>query len=151
MKTLIIYMSYHHQNTEKIAKAMAEELGADVVPVAQAHADALAAYDLIGFGSGIYFWKFHEMLLQFVESLPAVTGTRAFIFSTAGRAGTEKHAAFKELVASRGFLIVGEFSCEGYNTYGPLRLVGGRNKGRPNEEDLAHAREFAHGLKEEST
>ena len=27
MKTLIVYASVHHQNTEKVAKVMAEELG----------------------------------------------------------------------------------------------------------------------------
>ena len=33
MKTLIIYKSYHHMSTEKIAKAMAETLNAKLVKV----------------------------------------------------------------------------------------------------------------------
>ena len=36
MKTLIVYTSVHHQNTEKVAKVMAEELGADLVSIGQA-------------------------------------------------------------------------------------------------------------------
>ena len=32
MKTMIVYTSVHHQNTEKVAKVMAEELEADTCP-----------------------------------------------------------------------------------------------------------------------
>jgi flavodoxin len=150
MKTLIIYMSYHHQNTEKIAKVMGEELEADLVPANQARADALATYGLVGFGSGIYYRKFHKTIITFAEALPVVADKQAFVFSTSGSGGTKQHTAFKELLESRGFTIVGEFSCKGWDTVGPFRLIGGVNKGRPNEEDLEHARVFAHGLKEGS-
>jgi flavodoxin len=49
---------------------------------------------------------------------------------------------------NRGFSITGEFSCKGWDTVGPLKLFGGINKGRPNEDDLEEARVFARGLKE---
>ena len=148
MKTLIVYASVHHRNTEKIAKAMAEELGADLVPIGQAQPETLTAYDLIGFGSGIYAGKFHHALLRFVEMLPTVAEKQAFLFSTCGIRGTQWHAAFKELLANRGFSVVGEFSCKGWDTVSFLKLFGGINKGRPNEEDLEEARRFAMGLKE---
>jgi flavodoxin len=148
MKTLILYTSVHHQNTEKVAKVMAEELGADLVSFDQAQPETLTAYDLIGFGSGIYYMKFHKTLLEFVGVLPIVTEKRAFIFSTSGDGGIQSHAALKEQLVNRGFSIVGDFSCNGWDTWGPLKLVGGTNKGRPNEEDLQEARVFARGLKE---
>ena len=85
MKTLIIYMSYHHQNTEKIAKVMAEELEADLVPVNQVQADTVMTCDLIGFGSGIYSMKFHKTIIKFAEALPVMTEKQAFVFSTSGR------------------------------------------------------------------
>ncbi len=151
MKTLIVYVSIHHQNTEKVAKVMAEVLGADLVPIGQAQPDTLTAYDQIGFGSGIYYMKFHKRLLQFVEALPAVTRKRAFIFSTGGEGEIQRHAALKELLMNRGFSNVGDFSCKGWDTWGPLKLVGGTNKGRPNAEDLEEARVFARGLKEKHT
>ena len=150
MKTLIVYASVHHKNTEKVAKVIAEELEAEIVQVDQAKADTVTTYDLVGFGSGIYGMKLHKTITQFAEALPVVTEKQAFVFSTSGRGGTKPHAAFKELLESRGFAIVGEFSCKGWDTVGPLRLVGGINKGRPNEEDLEQARVFARGLKEES-
>jgi len=148
MKTLIVYASIHHQNTEKVAKVMAEVLGADLVPISQAQRDTLTTYDLIGFGSGIYYMKFHKTLLQFVEALSAVTGKRAFIFSTSGEGGIQRHATLKELLMNRGFSVVGDFSSKGWDTWGPLKLVGGANKGRPNADDLEEARVFAQGLKE---
>jgi flavodoxin len=148
MKTLILYTSVHHQNTEKVAKVMAEELGADLVSIGQVQPETLTAYDLIGFGSGIYYMKFHKTLLEFVGVLPIVTEKRAFIFSTSGDGGIQRHAALKEQLVNRGFSIVGDFSCNGWDTWGPLKLVGGTNKGRPNEEDLQEARVFARGLKE---
>ena len=147
MKTLILYTSVHHQNTEKVAKVMAEELGADLVSIDQAQPETITAYDLIGFGSGIYYMKFHKTLLEFVGALTIVTGKRAFIFSTSGDGGIQRHAALKEQLVNRGFSIVGDFSCNGWDTWGPLKLVGGTNKGRPNEQDLQEARVFARGLK----
>jgi flavodoxin len=148
MKTLIIYASIHHQNTEKIAKAMAEELEADLVPVNQAQANALAAYDLIGFGSGIYGRKVHKALIEFAQALPGVAEKHAFVFSTSGGGGTQFHAALKELLVNRGFSIGGEFSCKGWTTWGPFRLFGGTNKGRPDSADVEQARTFARGLNE---
>ena len=45
------------------------------------------------------------------------------------------------------FEIIGEFSCLGFDTSGPLRFVGGKNKEHPNGEDLDKARKFAVGLR----
>ena len=146
MKTLIVYTSVHHQNTEKVAKVMAEALEAELVPVANAKPESLTTCDLIGFGSGIYFGKHHKTLLQFVETLPPVTQKKAFVFSTCGD-GKMHHAALKEKLADRGFVVVDEFCCRGWDTVGPLKLFGGINKGRPDENDLAAARAFAQGLK----
>jgi flavodoxin len=148
MKTLIVYASVHHQNTEKVAKVMAEELGADLAPIGQAQPETLTAYDLIGFGSGIYGRKIHKTLRQFIEALPTLTEKQAFIFSTRGGKEVQGHDALKEMLLNRGLSITGEFSCKGWDTVGPLKLFGGINKGRPNEDDLEEARVFARGLKE---
>lgn len=45
------------------------------------------------------------------------------------------------------FEIIGRFSCRGYTTYGPFKLVGGKNNGRPNKEDLENARNFAESVR----
>jgi flavodoxin len=148
MKTLIIYASVHHQNTERVAKVIAEETGADLVTAGTAQSAALSEYDLIGFGSGIYFGKHHKTLVEFVDGIPAGRGKPAFIFSTSGRGGTDMHAALRGLLKERGFFIVGEFACKGWDSWGPMKLIGGINRGRPNADDIAAARVFARELKD---
>jgi len=151
LKALIIYISVHHGNTEKVAKVMANILDATLLQVKQADADMLEQYDLIGFGSGIYFGKHHESLLDFVDKLPVLTNKKAFIFSTSGlRKIPFVHNFDKPLrkkLQRKGLDIIGEFSCRGLDTYRATKLVGGVNKGRPNADDLRQAEDFASGLK----
>jgi flavodoxin len=151
MKTLIVYVSVHHGNTEKVAKAIANILNADLLQVRQADAGMLEQYDLIGFGSGIYFGKHHESLLDFVDKLPMPRNKKAFIFSTSGLRKIPFFHDFdkrlKEKLRRKGFDTVGEFSCRGLDTYRATRLVGGINKGRPNAKDLKQAEDFARSLK----
>jgi flavodoxin len=151
METLIIYISVHHGNTEKIAKVMANTLDATLLEVKQADASMVVQYDLIGFGSGIYFGKHHESLLDFVDRLPVLRNKKAFIFSTSGlRKIRFIHKFDKPLrgkLQRKGFDIIGEFSCRGLDTYRATKLVGGVNKGRPDAKDLKQAEDFASGLK----
>jgi flavodoxin len=151
MKVLIVYVSVHHGNTERVARNMANILDADLVQVKQADAAVLDRYDLIGFGSGIYFGKHHKSLLDFVDKLAAVKDKKAFIFSTSGlRKIPLVHDFDKPLrkkLQRRGYDIVAEFSCRGLDTYRATGLVGGVNKGRPNADDLKQAEDFARRLK----
>jgi hypothetical protein len=50
---------------------------------------------------------------------------------------------------AKGYKIVDEFGCVGFNTNSFLRFFGGLNKGRPNAEDLNRAEELAQALKRE--
>jgi len=151
MKALIIYISVHHGNTERVAKVMANILDADLLQMKQVDASVLEQYDLIGFGSGIYFGKHHKSLLDFVDMLPMLRNKKAFIFSTSGLRKIQFIHNFdkplKEKLQRKGFDIIGEFSCRGLDTYRVTKLVGGVNKGRPNAEDLKQAEDFASGLK----
>jgi len=151
MKVLILYISVHHGNTERVAKVMANILDADLLQVEQADASMLEQYDLIGFGSGIYFGKHHKSLLDFVNKLPTLRNKKAFIFSTSGLRKIPFIHNFdkplKQRLQRKGFDIIGEFSCRGYDTYRATKCVGGINKGRPNTEDLKQAEDFAKGLK----
>jgi flavodoxin len=148
MKTLIVYMSVHHGNTEKIAKAIAGVLKAKLVKANEADAGILSKFDLIGFGSGIYFGKHHKKLLELVDKLP-IMKKKAFLFSTSGSGrGISGHGALRDKLTGKGFSVVDEFSCNGFDTFGPFALIGGLSKGRPNEEDVKKAKEFARSLKE---
>jgi flavodoxin len=146
MRSVIVYTSVHHHNTEKVARAMAGELGAEVVRTADATDEMVTGADLAGFGSGVFFGTHHQTLLAFAESLPMKRDGRAFIFSTSGRGGTGFHRALRDLLTARGYEIVGEFACKGWDTYSIFKYIGGINKGRPNGEDLENAAAFARSL-----
>jgi len=147
MKSLIVLFSYHHNNTEKIAKAISKVLNAEIKTPQQINPEELQDYDLIGFGSGIYSAKHHKYLLELADELPEVNNRDAFLFSTAGITGKSKaakdHAILREKLQSKGYIIIDEFQCKGFNTNSFLRLFGGMNKGRPNAQDLKNAEEFA--------
>ena len=149
---LLIVSSYHHNNTEKIAQAMAGVLDAEIRPPEAIDPDALLDCDLIGFGSGIYGAKAHPALLDLARQLSNAAGKRAFIFSTAALVNPNKtakdHEALREILQSKGFDIVDEFSCRGFNTNSFIKYFGGMNKGRPNQIDLDRARAFASALLE---
>ena len=150
VKCLIVVYSYHHNNTAKIAQVFSEVLDAQIRTPEQLMQEELTQYDLIGFGAGIDSGKHYKPLLDLADSLPETDGKSCFIFSTSaiqGAAKVEKdHAALREKLRSKGFTIIDEFSCKGYNTNSFLKYFGGMNKGRPNSEDLRYAEAFAFGL-----
>ncbi len=160
MRSLLVVFSYHHKNTEKIASVFAKVLDAQIKPPQEINPEELQQYSLIGFGSGIYGGKHHKSLLEFADNLPQVTDRKAFIFSTCGapmkfmerdkaefsKYVAKNHSLLREKLQSKGYMIVDEFSCGGFNTNSINKLWGGINKGRPNAEDLKHAEEFAQNL-----
>ena len=151
MKSLIVCVSVSNGNTRRVANRIAEVLDADVVEPEEVDVEALRGYDLVGFGSGIYFMAVHPRLWKLVRQLPRGEGTRAFTFFTSG-ARELPFLGYSRLIrhrlASKGFDVLDSFSCRGLDTVGPLRLVGGVNKGRPNSSDLERAAVFATRLRE---
>ena len=145
MKTLIVCVSVSHGNTAKIADAMADVLSATVVDPDEIDATVIADYDLVGFGSGIFGMAFHPRLRDFVRNLPRVHRKQAaFVFATRG--GPKLTSVLylprmERLLGAKGFQVAGTFSCLGFDTWRPLRILGGLNKGRPNAADLDAAKE----------
>ena len=152
MKSLLVLLSYHHKNTEKIAKVFAKVLDAQIKTPQQINPKELQDYGLVGIGSGIYGAKHHESLLDLADKLSPVTDKKAFIFSTSAMMGkakvAEDHSLLREKLQSKGYTIIDEFACKGFNTNSFMKYFGGMNKGRPNAEDLKHAEEFAQNLKQ---
>jgi len=152
IKSLLVVFSYHHKNTQKIANVFAKILDTQIKTPQQINPKELQEYSLIGFGSGIYGAKHHKLLLDLADKLPKVNNKKAFIFSTSALTGEAKvakdHSELREKLQSKGYIIVDEFQCKGFNTNSFIKFFGGMNKGRPNAEDLKHAEEFAQNLKQ---
>jgi len=155
---LILCKSVHRGNTAVVARALAAGVGAcgggdvDVITAAPEEVPFTSRTDcrLIGLGSGVYYGRMHEALFDWLRGLPdaAVATVPAFVFSTSGLPFLTKiwHCPLKTLLARKGFEVVGEFSCRGFDTWGPLWFTGGLNRRHPDERDLERAREFARRL-----
>jgi flavodoxin len=141
MKTLVIYSSKHHMNTEKIAVAIGTELGAEVKKLSDTRQQDLDGFDLVGFGSGINGFKVHRELTALVTGLAERKGQRAFVFTTCA-SNKDWSKKFRMLLAARGFSVVGEFHCAGLWT--PLFFK--IRHGHPNTTDIKSARAFASSL-----
>ncbi len=152
MNNLIVLHSYHHGSTKKVAAAMSDILEAEIKPAAGTGADEPGKYELVGFGAGIDSGRHYKELLDYACRLPAGDKKPCFIFSTSGVYTVKKmaadHAALREILLAKGYVVVGEFSCRGYNTNSFLKHFGGMNKGCPTEEDLKNARAFAERMKQ---
>ena len=150
---VIVCTSLHHGNTRKVAEAMAAACGGRVLEPGDEALRLAEDCALLGVGSGIFFGHHHKTALDFAGSLGAGRGRPAFIFSTSGTgdrparlAGRDYHRRMRAALLERGFNIAGEFSCRGYDTYGPWRIFGGFSRGHPNEQDLRDAQAFVLGL-----
>ena len=75
-----------------------------------------------------------------------------FIFSIAALTGNKKrgkdHSDLREKLESKGYAVVDEFQCKGFNTNSFMRFFGGMNRGRPNSKDLKDAETFPLNLRE---
>ena len=143
----IVYASVHHGNTRKVAESLSAELSADLFTVDVAEKVRLDRYELVGLGSGIYFGRHDASLRKLVDSWQQPP-RRVFIFSTAGLPFLRwfQHASLRKRLVKQGCRVVSEFCCRGWDTVGPLWLMGGINRKHPDTKDLNRALEFARQL-----
>ena len=138
VKSLVVVFSYHHGNTEKIAHACAKVLGAEVKTPQQVKPEEIAEYDLVGFGSGIYSATFDPSVLELADRLPQAAGKKAFLFSTYGAPAIfadgefveNNHSQIREKLQAKGYTVIGEFGCAGWNTNSFLKIFRGAQQGQ---------------------
>lgn len=142
MKILTIIKSTHMGNTRKIAEAMAQ-----TAPVTVAELDNISNYNLhdyniVGFGSGIYFGKHDKELMTFTEKL-CDEKAYTFVFSTSGANKFMKNnSKLVKLLESKNKIVLGSFGCRAFDKFGPFKLAGGINKGHPDADDFKSAQNF---------
>ena len=144
MKTAIICHSEHHGNTRKLADAIAGKFGAVVIDASKASEHDLSEYELIGLASGIYAFRFHPEVQSAAENLPK--GKRVFLIHTCAMPKDSYEKPVIAAIEKCGCEFVGSFSCQGFNTFGPFKLIGGTSKGKPDESDINAALCFFEGL-----
>lgn len=140
MKTVIIYASHHHGNTEKLVKAISEKYSIEMINAEKESLD-ISEYDCIGFASGIDFGKFYDCVQKEAEKY-MTAGKRVFFIYTCGQNNKDFSEKLKAIAKERGCEVCGSFGCTGYNTYGPWKLIGGINRKHPNEQDITNCIRF---------
>ena len=146
MSTVIVYYSKHHGNTKKLLDAIAAKDTSLVLldVTAQPEAD-LSSFDRIGFASGIYYSAFAKQILAFAKAhLPE--GKDVFYLYTHGAPGGNFLKGMRLIAAAKNCREIGSYHCQGYDTFGPFKLVGGVAKGHPTEEEIAQAVRFYQDL-----
>ena len=142
IRTMILYRSKHHGNTKRIVDAIAAAFPDDVDTLDVSTVDKknpkvdLTSYHLIGIASGIYFGEIDRDLARVMQ---ASVRSGDFVFSLLTYGGASKwygkdidgicRATHANFLAGHG--------CPGFDTWGPYKLMGGMNKGRPNDDDIA--------------
>ena len=146
MTTAIVYYSQHHGNTKKLLDAIkAADLSVELIDVVKAPDFDLSTYDRIGFASGIYFSAFAKQLISYADAhLPEKKDI--FYIYTHGAPKGDFLKAMREIVNRKHGNELGEYRCQGYDTFGPFKLVGGIAKGHPTEDEIKRAVEFYKGL-----
>ncbi len=142
MKTAVIYYSQHHGNTKKLLDAMAMT-GEDIelIDVTDPKTLDLSGFDRVGLASGIYYGGFAKQLAAFAkEHLPE--GVPVFFVYTHGAPKGEFLKSIREVTLAKGCPELGEYRCQGFDTFGPFKLVGGLAKGHPTQKEIEGAAEF---------
>ena len=123
-------------NTKKVAEAIAAEL--DVKAENVKAKEWLTKGSFVFLGSGCYAGKPGKGLQEFIARND-FKGREVALFGTSAGGGGDEVRVMEELLKLEGALMKGSFYCKGRCV-----LV---NRGHPNDEELAGAREFAKEMK----
>lgn len=140
-KIVIVYSSTHHGNTYKLVKAISDKHNIEIVDATKQSTVNLDGYDVIGFASGIDFGKFYESVENFArENLP--DKKQVFFLYTCAMDRSGFTDSMRAIVSQKEGIVLGEYGCKGYNTYGPWKMIGGMNKKHPTEDEIRAAVTF---------
>lgn len=141
MATAIFYHSYHHGNTKKLLDAIRERYPVQLYNIEGKDEMDLTKYDRIGFASGIYYGGMSKDLIKFAEkNLPE--GKDVFFIATGGNPKERNFSTMRRVTKAKGCRELGNYMCQGYDTFGPFALVGGVAKGHPTDEEMEEAVRF---------
>ena len=136
----VIYCSVHHKNTEKLISYVDTT---DNFDLCKSEDIKLGDYDLIGFASGIYMGKLHGKLIRFIKTNQSKLKNIFLVYTS----GSKKYGKkIKKELTDLGLSVIDTFSCKGFDTYGPWKLIGGLAKKHPNENDFANYSLFIKNL-----
>ena len=151
MNVSLIYFSLTG-NTRLVAEAMAEAFRdnghlARTVSLKRANPQELVRSDLLGVGTPCHSSQAPTPVKAFLQSLPPLRNTRAFVFATTGGAPGRVLFDLSQLLLNKGAEVIGSHLTRG-EVHHPAPCLKGRFPNRPNAEDLAGTRRFATAISE---
>ena len=143
MTTAIVYYSKHHGNTKNLLDALPEDVV--LIDAANPSTTDLSPFDRVGFASGIYGGAFARQAMDFAaQYLPE--RKRVFFAATAAMKLKNHFVGITHACEKKHAILLGSYICQGYNTYGPFKLIGGTSKGHPTQEEIDGFLAFYRGL-----
>lgn len=125
-------------NTKRLAEAIADELGVEALPI---NVPVNEKTDVLLLGNSYYAFTIAPEVGAFVSGLNKDNVGKIINFGTAAMMKST-YKKVRNVANTVGIPVLDkEFHCKGE--------FKGMNKGRPNEEDLKAAREFARNIKKE--
>lgn len=124
-------------NTKRLAEAMAESLGVEALPIDVPLDEPV---DLLFLGNSYYAFSIDPEVVQFIQSLDKDKVGKIVNFGSAAMLNSTWKKVKKQADKKGIPLEEKEFHCKGE--------FKGLHEGRPNEEDLKAAQDFAKGFLE---
>ena len=146
-KSLIVYFS-QGGTTARVAESIATglraaEWQADLCNLKDEPPPETSGYDLIGIGSPVYYFRPPFNVMDYVKSLPDLSGRASFVFVLHGTYRGDAGAMIRRTLARKGAREVGYLHCRGADYFlGYLKQGYFFSPGSPTAEELAHAELF---------
>ncbi len=134
MKAKVVYYT-KSGNTEKLAKAIGEELNADV---ANMDNNLREAVDVLFLGASVYKFGIDKQVLAFIENLNTKEIGTVVLFSTSAMSDSG-YPKLKKSLEGKGIKVHEKhFYCRGEFMFA--------NKNRPNADDITDVKAFAKSI-----
>lgn len=142
-KICIVYDSMHNMNTEKLVLSLKENYNdVDIIKVNNFDINAIDNYPKIGLASGIYWGRFSKNIEELLDKILDSDVKNLFFIYTSGIGKVRYEKKLIKRLEEKNKICLGIFSCKGFDKYGPFKLIGGINKGKPNEKDIRNLIKF---------
>ena len=145
-KTIIIYTSYHHNNTKKLLDEISKKKNIKLIKAENVNSINLDDYDYIGFASGIYTFDFSKQIINLVKNIELKEKQKVFLIYTYGFKLKQYDKNIISILKDKRIEVIGSFGCKGYDTFGILKYIGGISRNHPNNKDFTNAKNFINNI-----
>ena len=153
MKCLITYFSQTN-STRKISESIGKEIAAydwkvDFINIKYEKAVNVKEYDLLGFGTPVYYYRLPFLVKDYLQSLPDLNNKPVFSFITYGTYFFSVPIEINNILKEKRTVNIGFFAARGADKYlGYLKQGVLFSDGHPNKRELNQAKHFASSLLE---